>query len=221
MTAFSAVIRRDLLIARRQGGSSLLAIGFFITVAALFPFALGTDPIVLRQAAPGVIWVAALLATLLSLDRLFQADYEDGSLDQLALAPQALMLTVIAKILAHWLLTGLPLVIAAPIVGVLLNLPPEGFLVLIGAVALGTPALSLIGAIGAALTAGIRRGGLLVPLIVLPLYIPILIFGVGATSAAAQGLDPSAPLMLLGAISLIALVVAPPAATAALRLALE
>ncbi|MFN3233228.1 MAG: heme exporter protein CcmB [Alphaproteobacteria bacterium] len=221
MNPFSAVIRRDLLIARRQGGSSLLAVGFFVVVAALFPFALGADPVVLRQAAPGVLWVSALLATLLSLDRLFQADYEDGSLDILALTSQPLLLTVIAKVLAHWLLTGVPLIAAAPLVAVLLNLPFEGFVTLIAAISIGTPALSLIGAIGAALTAGIRRGGLLVPLIVLPLYIPTLIFGVAATAAAAQGLPAGTPMMLLGAVTLVALVIAPLAASAALKLALE
>jgi heme exporter protein B len=219
--AFLAIVRRDLLIARRQGGGSLLAVGFFVVVAALFPFAVGADPAVLRGVAPGVIWVAALLATLLSLDRLFQADFEDGSLDMLALSPQPLFLTVLAKVLAHWLVVGLPLVVAAPLVGILLNLPLSAFPVLVGATLIGTPALSLIGAIGAALTAGIRRGGVLVPLLVLPLYIPSLIFGVAATSAAAQGAAASEPLMLLGALTLMSLVLAPIASAAALRLALE
>ena len=221
MSALLAIVRRDLLIARRQGGGSLLAVGFFVVVAALFPFAVGADPTVLRGVAPGVIWVAALLATLLSLDRLFQADFEDGSLDVLALSPQPLFLTVLAKVLAHWLVVGLPLVIASPLVGVLLNLPLAAFPVLVAAALIGTPALSLIGAIGAALTAGIRRGGVLVPLLVLPLYIPTLIFGVAATSAAAQGLSATEPLMLLGALTLMSLVLAPVASAAALRLALE
>ncbi len=221
MSAFLAVVRRDLLIARRQGGGSLLTVGFFVVVAALFPFAVGADPATLRGVAPGVIWVSALLATLLSLDRLFQADFEDGSLDVLALSPQPLFLTVLAKVLAHWLVTGLPLVIAAPLVGILLNYPPAAFPLLLAAAAIGTPALSLIGAIGAALTAGIRRGGVLVPLLVLPLYIPTLIFGVAATSAAANGLPAAEPLMLLASVSLASLVVAPVAAAAALKLALE
>jgi heme exporter protein B len=220
MTGFMGVLRRDLLIARRQGGSSLLAVGFFVIVAALFPFAVGADPGTLRRVAPGVIWVAALLATLLSLDRLFQADFEDGSLDVLALAPQPLFMTVLAKVLAHWLVVGLPLVAAAPVVGLLLNLPFAAFPALIAGILIGTPALSLIGGIGAGLTAGIRRGGVLVPLLVLPLYIPTLIFGVAATAAAAQGLSPAEPLMLLAAISLMSLVVAPVAAAGALRLAL-
>ncbi len=221
MSTFLAVVRRDLLIARRQGGGSLLAVGFFVVVAALFPFAVGADPAMLAGVAPGVIWVSALLATLLSLDRLFQADFEDGGLDLLALSPQPLFLTVLAKVLAHWLVVGLPLVIASPLVGVLLNLPRGAFGVLLASVAIGTPALSLIGAIGAALTAGVRRGGVLVPLLVLPLYIPTLIFGVAATAAAGEGLPASEPLMLLGAMTLLALVLAPVAAAAALRLALE
>ncbi|MBI1179573.1 MAG: heme exporter protein CcmB [Alphaproteobacteria bacterium] len=220
MSAFWGVVRRDLLIARRQGGSSLLAVGFFVVVAALFPFAVGADPATLRGVAPGVIWVSALLATLLSLDRLFQADFEDGSLDVLALSPLPLFMTVLAKVLAHWLVVGLPLVIAAPLVGVLLNLPLAAFPVLLGAALLGTPALSLIGAIGAALTAGVRRGGVLVPLLVLPLYIPTLIFGVAATAAAADGLPVAEPLMLLASLTLMALVVAPVASAGALRLAL-
>ena len=218
MSAFLAIVRRDLLIARRQGGGSLLAVAFFVVVAALFPFAVGSEPAVLRGIAPGVIWVSALLATLLSLDRLFQADFEDGSLDILALSPQPLFLTVLAKVLAHWLVVGVPLVIAAPLTGILLNLPIEAFPVLIASALIGTPALSLIGAIGAALTAGIRRGGVLVPLLVLPLYIPTLIFGVAATGAPANAAEP---LMLLVAVSLMALVLAPLAAAAALRLALE
>jgi heme exporter protein B len=217
MSGFLAIVRRDLLIARRQGGGSLLAVGFFVIVAALFPFAIGADPMALRRVAPGVIWVAALLATLLSLDRLFQADFEDGSLDILALSPQPLFVTVLAKVLAHWLVVGLPLVIASPLLGVLLNLPPAAFPALLLAVLIGTPALSLIGAIGAALTAGIRRGGVLVPLLVLPLYIPTLIFGVAASGAESGG----EALMLLGAVSLVSLVLAPVAAAAALRLALE
>jgi heme exporter protein B len=218
MSAFLSIVRRDLLIARRQGGGSLLAVAFFVIVAALFPFAVGSEPMVLRGIAPGVIWVAALLATLLSLDRLFQADFEDGSLDILALSPQPLFLTVLAKVLAHWLVVGVPLVIAAPLAGILLNLPFEAFPVLAASALIGTPSLSLIGAIGAALTAGVRRGGVLVPLLVLPLYIPTLIFGVAATADPANAAEP---LMLLSAISLMALVLAPLAAAAALRLALE
>ena len=221
MDTFLAIISRDLLLARRQGGASLLAVGFFVLVSILFPFALGPDSAVLATVAAGVIWVAALLATLLSLDRLFQADFEDGSLDLLALAPQPLFLTVLAKVIAHWLVTGLPLVLAVPLTALFLQLPGESLLPLIISVAIGTPALSLIGAVGAALTAGIRRGGVLVPLLVMPLYIPTLIFGVAAAGNALGGEPAAQAIMLLGAVSLFALVLAPLAAAAALRLALE
>ena len=221
MDTFFAIISRDLLLARRQGGASLLAVGFFVLVSILFPFALGPDSAVLAMVAAGVIWVAALLATLLSLDRLFQADFEDGSLDLLLLAPQPLFLTVLAKVIAHWLVTGLPLVLAVPLTALFLQLPSESLLPLIISVAIGTPALSLIGAVGAALTAGIRRGGVLVPLLVMPLYIPTLIFGVAAADNAFGGEPAAQAIMLLGAVSLFALVLAPLAAAAALRLALE
>ena len=221
MDTFFAIISRDLLLARRQGGASLLAVGFFVLVSILFPFALGPDSVVLAMVAAGVIWVAALLATLLSLDRLFQADFEDGSLDLLLLAPQPLFLTVLAKVIAHWLVTGLPLVLAVPLTALFLQLPSESLLPLIISVAIGTPALSLIGAVGAALTAGIRRGGVLVPLLVMPLYIPTLIFGVAAAGNALGGETAAQAIMLLGAVSLFALVLAPLAAAAALRLALE
>ena len=221
MDTFFAIISRDLLLARRQGGASLLAMGFFVLVSILFPFALGPDSVVLAMVAAGVIWVAALLATLLSLDRLFQADFEDGSLDLLLLAPQPLFLTVLAKVIAHWLVTGLPLVLAVPLTALFLQLPSESLLPLIISVAIGTPALSLIGAVGAALTAGIRRGGVLVPLLVMPLYIPTLIFGVAAAGNALGGETAAQAIMLLGAVSLFALVLAPLAAAAALRLALE
>lgn len=221
MNPFFAIIARDLLLARRQGGSSLLAVGFFILVAILFPFALGPDAEGLAGVATGVIWVAALLATLLSLDRLFQADFDDGSLDVLLLAPLPLFLTVLGKVTAHWLVTGLPLVLAVPLAGLFLQLPGEAMIPLVLSVLIGTPALSLIGAVGAALTAGIRRGGVLVPLLILPLYIPTLIFGVSATTNTLNGAAATQALMLLGAVSLFALVLAPLAAAAALRLALE
>ena len=221
MTPFFAIIGRDLLLARRQGGSSLLAVGFFILVAILFPFALGPDADGLATVAAGVIWVAALLATLLSLDRLFQADFDDGSLDVLVLTPLPLFMTVLAKVIAHWMVTGLPLVLAVPVAGLFLQLPFEAMLPLILSVLIGTPALSLIGAVGAALTAGIRRGGVLVPLLVMPLYIPTLIFGVSAAGNALDGTAATQALMLLGAVSLFALVLAPLATAAALRLALE
>jgi heme exporter protein B len=221
VNTFFATIGRDLLLARRQGGASLLAVGFFVLVVMLFPFAVGPDKTTLATLAPAVIWVAALLATLLSLDRLFQADFEDGSLDILALSPQPLFMTVLAKVIAHWLLTGLPLVLAVPVASVMMSLSPDAIPPLVISLLLGTPALSLIGAIGAALTAGIRRGGVLVPLLVLPLYVPTLIFGVSAVGNVLSG-DPAAQaIMLLAAISLFSLVLAPLAAAAALRLTLE
>jgi len=221
MSPFLQTIRRDLILARRQGASAFLAVGFFVVAASLFPFAVGPDPDVLASIGAGVIWVSALLATLLSLDRLFQADFEDGSLDLLVLAPQPLFLLVLAKTIAHWLTTALPLIIAAPLLAMFMAIPPEGFAPLLLAMLIGTPALSLIGAVGAALTVGMRRGGVLLSLLVLPLYIPVLIFRVASISAALIGQDGSPAMMLLGALSLFSLVLAPPAAAAALRLSLE
>jgi len=221
MSPFLQTIRRDLILARRQGASAFLAVGFFVVAASLFPFAVGPDPDVLASIGAGVIWVSALLATLLSLDRLFQADFEDGSLDLLVLAPQPLFLLVLAKTIAHWLTTALPLIIAAPLLAMFMAIPPEGFAPLMLAMLIGTPALSLIGAVGAALTVGMRRGGVLLSLLVLPLYIPVLIFSVASISAALIGQDGSPAMMLLGALSLFSLVLAPPAAAAALRLSLE
>lgn len=221
MSPFLQTIRRDLVLARRQGASAFLAVGFFVVAASLFPFAVGPDPEVLSLIGAGIIWVSALLATLLSLDRLFQADFEDGSLDLLVLAPQPLFLLVLAKTIAHWLTTALPLIIAAPILAMFMALPADGFMPLLLAMLVGTPALSLIGAVGAALTTGMRRGGVLLSLLVLPLYIPVLIFGVASISAALLGQDGSPAMMLLGALSLFSLVLAPPAAAAALRLSLE
>lgn len=221
LAAFLAVVRRDLLLARRQGGASLLVIAFFVMVIMLFPLGIGPEPEMLSRIASGVIWVAALLSVLLSLDRLFQADLEDGSLDHLALLPMPLPVIVAAKIAAHWLTTGLPLIVTTPVLALLMQLPFEGFATLVAAMALGTPTLSLIGAIGAALTVGVRRGGVLLTLIVTPLYIPVLIFGVGAVEAALQGFDPAANLFFLAAILLGAIVMAPIAAAWALRLALD
>lgn len=221
MTAFWQIIRRDLLLARRQGASSLLGVAFFVIAVSLFPFAVGPDPVVLASIGAGIIWVSALLATLLSLDRLFQADFEDGSLDVLVLMRQPVAMLVLAKTAAHWLTTALPLIIASPLLAMFMALPEDVFGTLVISMAIGTPGLSLIGAVAAALTVGMRRGGVLMSLLVLPLYIPILIFGVGAMGAAMMGQDATSALMLLGAISLFALVLAPIGAAAALRLALE
>jgi heme exporter protein B len=221
MPGFRHMLLRDLQLAFRQGVDAFMAVTFFIIAGALFPLGVGPEPGVLARIAGGVIWVNALLAVLLSLDRLFQQDYEDGSLDLLVLSPAPLEVTVIAKTTAHWLTTGLPLIAASPLLAVLLNLPAAAFPVLLAAMAIGTPSLSLIGAVGAALSLGARRGGVLMSLLVLPLYIPILIFGVAAEDAAAKGLSARPHLLLLGAILAAALPLAPWAAAAALRNAAE
>ena len=221
MRRFGALVARDLRLAWRQGSTSSLVVAFFVLTVTLFPLGVGPEINLLQRMSSGVIWVAALLAAMLSLDRLFQADFEDGSLDLLALSPLPLELAVVAKCAAHWLTTGLPLILAAPILAVLLHMESEGFLTLIAAMALGTPSLSLIGAIGAALTVGMRRGGVLLSLLVLPLYIPVLIFGVGAVDAAIGGLTQEPHLLILGAMLLVAVALCPWAAAAALRLNLE
>jgi heme exporter protein B len=218
LSAFAALLRRDIALAFRIGGGPFLGVGFFLTVTALLPLGIGARLLLLGQAAGGFLWVAAALATLLSLDRLFQADAEDGSLDQLVLGPLPLEAAVLAKALAHWLTTGLPLTLAAPVLALMLNLPEAGHLTLTLSLLIGTPGLSLIGAIGAALTAGLRRGGLLLSLIVLPLFVPLVIFGAGAVTAAVNGFNPAPALLLLGAASLVALAITPPAAAAALRI---
>lgn len=221
MSTFAGIVRRDLRLAVRQGGATLLVVVFFLLTVSLFPLGVGPEPGVLARIAAGVLWVAALLSALLSLDRMFQADFEDGSLEQLALSGLPLTLVAAAKILAHWLTTGVPLLLASPVLAVLLNLEAGGFAALLLAMALGTPVLSLIGAIGAALTVGVRRGGVLLSLLVLPLYIPALVFGVAAVDAASMGLAAKPHLLLLGALLVAALPLCPWAAGAALRLALE
>ncbi|MFI4985941.1 MAG: heme exporter protein CcmB [Alphaproteobacteria bacterium] len=221
MRAFRAVLYRDLRLALRQGADTLVVVLFFVLTVTLFPFGVGPEPEVLARIAPGVIWVTALLASLLSLERLFQTDYEDGSLDLLVLAPLPLAATVLAKCLAHWLTTGLPLIAAAPLLALLLGLPGEGLAGLLLAMLLGTPTLTLLGAIGAALVLGARRGGVLISLLVLPLYVPVLIFGVAAVDAALGGFTVRPHLMALGGFLIAALVLAPWASAAALRQAAE
>ncbi|MBM3568470.1 MAG: heme exporter protein CcmB [Alphaproteobacteria bacterium] len=221
MNAFAAILARDLRLSWRQGGASLLTVGFFLVTAALFPLGIGPERDVLARIAPGVMWVTALLSALLFLDRMFQADAEDGTLDQLALAPLPLELTVLAKAGAHWLSAALPLVIASPAIALLFDLGAAAVPVLALSLAIGTPALSLFGAVGAALTVGVRRGGALVSLLVLPLTVPALIFGAGAVEAASLGLDPQPHLLLQLGVSLFALALAPFAAAAGLRLALD
>jgi heme exporter protein B len=221
VSAFLALVRRDLRLALRQGSDVALIIVFFVLAAVLYPFAVGPEPQLLGRIAAGVVWVTALLAALLSLERLFLSDYQDGALDLLALAPQPLWASVLAKVAAHWLTTGVPLLAAAPIVALMLGAPAASIPPLIAALALGTPSLSLIGAIGAALALGARRGGVLIPLLVLPLYIPVLIFGAAAVEAAVSGADAYPPLAILGALLLAALPLAPLAAAAGLRNALR
>lgn len=221
MTAFRLLVMRDLRLALRQGGDAAMVVGFFVLTVILFPFGVGPEPALLARIAAGILWVTALLAALLSLERLFQADWEDGSLEALALMPLSLEAQVLAKCLAHWLVAGLPLIVVAPLLALLLHLDAAGYPVLLASLALGTPSLSLIGAVGAALSLGARRGGVLLSLLVLPLYIPVLIFGVAAIEAAIAGLPARPHLLLLGALLAGALPLAPLAAGAALRQALE
>ena len=215
------LLRRDLTLAMRRRQDALVVLGFFIVVVSLFPLGVGPDPQLLRSMAPGVIWVAALLATMLSLERLFSDDFRDGSLEQMLLIPQPLSVLVMVKILAHWLVIGLPLVLVSPLLGMQLNLSGEEILVLMAALTLGTPILSLVGAIGAALTLGIRGGGVLISLLILPLYVPPLVLGAGAVDAVMFGSSPMAHLSLLAALAILALLLAPFAIAAALRIMLD
>jgi len=212
-----ALLIRELRLALRSGGGAGLGLAFFLIVVMLVPFGVGPNQQTLGAIAPGILWIGALLASLLSLDRLFQADSEDGTLDILALSPMPLEQLVAVKACAHWLTTGLPLIIMAPILGMTLNLPAPAYFWLIASLAAGTPALSFIGAAGAALTVGVKRGGLLLSLLVLPLYIPTLIFGAKATSLAADGLDPMPAFLLMAGLSLFTLALTPFAAAKALR----
>jgi heme exporter protein B len=215
------VIERDLRLALRQGSDSLMVVAFFVLTVTLFPFGLGPESNLLERTSAGILWVTALLASMLSLDRLFLIDYEDGSLDLLTLTPTALEILVIGKVIAHWLTTALPIIVAAPILALLLHLQPDGFVTLIVTLLLGTPTLSLIGAMGAALVLGARRGGVLLSLLILPLYVPVLIFAVGAVDAAVQGLPVRGHLLIMGGLLLAALPLAPLATVAGLRQAVE
>ena len=221
MNGMLAIIRRDLLVAMRAKSEVLTALFFFVIVTSLFPLGIGPEPALLRKIAPGVLWVAALLATMLGLQRMFAADLADGTLEQMALSPNPLPLLVGGKIVAHWLVSGLPLVLMAPVLGIQFDLDAGALGVLILALLLGTPLLSLIGAIGAALTLGVRGGGVLLSLLVLPLYVPALIFGAGAVEAYISGLAYGGHLSLLAAMLVMAAFFAPWATTAALRIALE
>ncbi len=219
--AMLILIRRDLTLAMRRRSDVLTTLFFFVIVVSLFPLGIGPELETLRQIAPGVFWVAALLASMLALEKLFAGDFDDGTLEQMLLAPEPVFVLVLGKVLAHWLITGLPLVLLAPLLGLQYDLPGETLQVLVLSLLLGTPALSLIGAIGAALTLGLRGGGVLISLLVLPLYIPVLIFGAGAVEANASGLGAAGHLYMMGAILLLALVASPLATAAALRISAE
>lgn len=220
--ALSALFRRDFALHWRAGGGALVGVVFFLAVVTIVPFGVGPDLQLLARIGPAILWIGALLATLLGLERLFQADADDGSLDLLMMSGTPLSLAIMIKIAAHWLATGLPLVLAAPVLGVLLNVPPGATIPVMLTLLVGTPALTALGTIGAALAVALRRGGLLLAVLVLPLTIPVLVFGVSATTAAIIGPLPfGTPFAILSGVSLFALVLGPVAAAAALRFGLE
>ena len=218
---FRWIVVRDLMLAWRRRADVLATLFFFIIVVSLFPLGIGPETQLLRSIAPGVVWVAALLASMLSLGRVFQNDYQDGTLEQMLLTPQPLYLLVIGKVLAQWLVSEVPLVLIAPLIGVQFGLASDTLVILFVSLLIGTPILSLIGSIGAGLTLGLRGGGVLIALLILPLYIPVLIFGAGAVDASITGVSSLANLYLLGAFLVVSLVFAPWATSAALRISLE
>jgi heme exporter protein B len=222
MLAMKTVLQRDLLLAMRRKTEVLTTLFFFIIVVSLFPLGIGSEKQLLLKIAPGVVWVAALLASMLALERLFASDYDDGTLEQMLLMPQSVFALVLGKVFAHWLLTGLPLVLITPLVGLQYQLPDVAVSAMMMSLLLGTPVLSLIGAIGAALTLGVRGGGILLSLLILPLYIPVLIYGSGAVEASMLAGTTSEPyLMLLAAFAIVAVIFAPWATGAALKIAVE
>jgi heme exporter protein B len=218
--AFALLLKRDLILAMRHRAEMINPLLFFILVTSLFPLGVGANPNLLRAIGPGVIWVAALLAALLSLDGIFRSDFEDGTLEQFLLSSHPVSILVLAKVLAHWLITGLPLLLVSPLLGVLLGLSGEGIRVLMVTLLLGTPVLSLLGAVGVALTVGLRKGGMILSLLVLPLYVPLLIFAASAVDTATAGLPVSAHLLFISALLVLALSLSPPATAAALRISL-
>ena len=219
--AFFAIIRRDLVLALRRRSEIANPLLFFILVITLFPLGIGAQPHLLQAIAPGIIWVSALLAAMLSLDSLFRSDFDDGSLEQILLSPHPASVLVLGKIIAHWLVTGLPLLIVAPLLAVFLGMPNHALGILLLTLLLGTPVLSLIGAIGVALTVGLRRGGMILSLLVLPLYVPVLIFASNAVEMASSGLPVDAQISILISILLMALVLAPLPASAALKMSIN
>lgn len=218
---FKTILSRDLTLAMRRKTDILSALFFFIIVISLFPLGVGMDKSMLIKIAPGIAWVAALLASMLALERLFASDYDDGTLEQMLISPQPLTVIVLAKVVAHWLLTGLPLVLIVPLVGLQYHLSGDAILVMMLALLLGTPILSLLGAIGAALTLGVRGGGILISLLILPLYIPVLVYGSGAVSASMMAGESQAYLLLLGAFLILTLLFSPLATAAALKISSE
>jgi heme exporter protein B len=221
LRAFTLLLKRDLTLAIRHRAEMINPLLFFVLVTSLFPLGIGADPKLLQAVGPGVIWVAALLAALLSLEGIFRSDFEDGTLEQFLLSSHPVSVLVIAKVLAHWLITGLPLLVISPLLGVLLGLPGDAIMILLVTLALGTPVLSLIGAVGVALTVGLRKGGMILSLLVLPLYVPLLIFAASAVDTAAAGLPVTAHLSLISALLVLSLSLSPLATAAALRISLS
>ena len=217
MVTLLAIIRRDLSLVMRQGSDAFVVLIFFVVTVTLFPLGVGPDPLILQNIASGIVWVSALLAAMLSLDRLFQTDYDDGSLELLVLSPYPLELVVLCKCLVHWLTTGLPIMVISPVLALMLNIKTGAFLYLISSMALGTPIISLLGAVGAALVLGSRRSGVLIALLIIPLTIPILLFGVAAIQAATEGYSASSPLMFLGALLLFSIALCPWVIASSLR----
>ncbi len=220
-SAFTLLLKRDLTLAYRRRAELVNPLLFFVLVTAMFPLGIGNDPKLIEAVGPGVIWVAALLAALLSLDAMFRSDYDDGALEQFMLSAHPVSVLVLAKVLAHWLVTGLPLFIAAPLLAVLLNIPAEAIPTLMLTLVLGTPVLSLIGSVGVALTVGLRRGGVILSLLILPLYVPVLIFATDAVKTAIVGIPTTAQLSILSAMLVGSLVLAPLATAASLRISLS
>jgi heme exporter protein B len=219
--AFALLLKRDLTLAVRHRAEMINPLLFFILVTSLFPLGVGANPNLLQAIGPGVIWVAALLAALLSLDNIFRSDFEDGTLEQFLLSSHPVSILVLAKVTAHWLITGLPLLLVSPLLGVLLGLTGDGIRILMITLLLGTPVLSLLGAVGVALTVGLRKGGMILSLLVLPLYVPLLIFAASAVDTAAAGLPVTAHLLFISALLVLALSLSPPATAAALRISLS
>lgn len=215
---FSAYLRRDLLLAYRRRGEAASPLIFFVMVSTLIPLGITPESARLAEIAPGIIWVMALLATLLSTDSLFASDYQDGSLEQLLISPQLLAMPVLGKVTAHWMVTGLPLTLASPLLGLMLALPAAGYVPMMASLAIGTACLSLVGSVGAALTVSLRKGGLLLSLLVMPLYMPVIIFGSATVQSAIDGFAWSGPLAILGAMLAAAIALCPLAAAGALRL---